>query len=78
MDLTQALQWIAEIFEEPAENITLDTNREDIKGWDSLGVLTLMAALDEGFGIQLSEDELLEMRTVKDILELFRRHGHLQ
>jgi acyl carrier protein len=74
----EALEWIAEVFEEPAENITPETTRDDVKGWDSLGILNLMAALDEEFDIQLSEEELFETQTVEDILEIFRKHGHLE
>jgi len=62
----------------PAESLSPDTLRDDIPAWDSLGILTLIAGLDEDFDIQLTEDEIQEMRSVKDILELFQRHGHLQ
>jgi len=78
MTYEELLEWIAEVFEELAENITPETRRDDVKGWDSLGILTLMAALDEEFDIQLSEAELFETQTVEDILEIFRKHGHLE
>lgn len=74
----EALEWIAEVFEEPAENITPEMTRDDVKGWDSLGILNLMAALDEEFNIQMSENELFETQSVKDILELLRKYGHFE
>ena len=77
MNLAEALLWIAETFEEPAENIKPDTLRDDIPGWDSLGALTLMAKLDEEFNIILSEDDLANMQAVEDILKTFRTHGYL-
>ena len=43
MNTQDAVSWIAEIFEEPPEGVSADTPREEIPGWDSLGVLTLMA-----------------------------------
>ncbi len=78
MNLTEALLWIAETFETPAENIRPDTVREQIAAWDSLGALTLMARLDEEFDIVLSDDDLVNMQVVQDILDFFKRHGYLE
>ncbi|MCG7853622.1 MAG: acyl carrier protein [Methanosarcinaceae archaeon] len=78
MDLEGALSWIAEIFEEAVDDIRPETSSEDIPAWDSLGVLTLMAALDEEFDIQLSDEEIQELRIVEDILAVFERHGLIQ
>ena len=68
VDRADLLKWLEELFEEPVGNITSDTRREDIPGWDSLGVLVLMANLDERFGIVLSEDKISNLHTINDIL----------
>ena len=78
MTTDEALEWIAELFEESVENITPETPRVDIPAWDSLGILTLMARLDEDFEILLEEEEVQELRSVNDILEALRRYGKLQ
>lgn len=78
MNLEGALSWIAEIFEEAVDDIRPETSSEDIPAWDSLGVLTLMAAFDEEFDIQLSDEEIQELRIVEDILAVFERHGLIQ
>ncbi len=75
MKLEEFLQWIADLFEEPAENITMETLRIDIDAWDSLGILTLMAELDEKYDIMLSEDDIQELQKVGDILDLLKKHG---
>lgn len=72
-----ALQWVAELFEEPVAKLTPETPRAEIPSWDSLGVLTLMAALDEQFGILLTDQEIRAMTKVGDILEVLRRDGKL-
>jgi acyl carrier protein len=77
MTVDNALIWIANLFEEPVENIAVETKREGIPAWDSLGVLSLIAALDEEFDIRLSEREIQEMKAVEDILQLFRSSGLL-
>ena len=77
MNTTEALQWIAGIFEEPADRLTEKTLRKDIMTWDSLGTLTLMAGLDEQFDVHLSEQEIEGMQSVGDILAILRRNGKL-
>jgi acyl carrier protein len=64
------LAWCGTLFDEPVENLTMDTPREEIPGWDSMGILLLMADLDEVHGIQLSESELEELKTLGDISRL--------
>ena len=74
----EVIEWIADIFEEPVENIELESSPEDIEAWDSLGVLTLIAGLDDDFDILLTDEEIQELRTVKDILAIFDRSGKLE
>lgn len=69
--------WIAEIFEEPKENITPETPRDAIPGWDSMGTLALMAALDKDFDIVLSTEDIQTFTNVGDILQILRRNGKL-
>jgi acyl carrier protein len=77
MNNETALKWIAEVFNEPVSGITPDTSREDIPEWDSLGVLTLMADLDEKFDILLTADEMGAMTRVADILDVLQKHQKL-
>lgn len=75
--LNEALAWVADVFETQGEKIKTETRRDDIEAWDSLGILTLMARLDEDFQILLVEEEIQQLRSVKDILDLLRRRGFL-
>ena len=77
MNLQEALNWIADVFEENPENIQPDTPRNKIVTWDSLGVLTLMAKMDEDFGIIISEDDLQNLKAVQDILDLLKKNKKL-
>jgi acyl carrier protein len=78
MNQQEALKWIAEVFQQPPDSIQPETLRRDIVTWDSLGVLMLMAELDEKHGIMLSDVELNAMTKAGDILEVLRREGKLQ
>ena len=77
MTENEALKWIAELFEEPFESITPERTKDDIPAWDSLGVLNLIAGLDEDFDIQLSDEETQELKSVEHILLLLRKYGKI-
>jgi acyl carrier protein len=76
--LDEALAWIAEMFEEPVDRVERDTPRSDIEAWDSLGQLLLMSALDQRFGIRLTQEELSSLGSVADILHVLQRHNRIQ
>lgn len=78
MKTQEALEWIAQAFEQPVEVVTAETMRRDIPGWDSLGTLLLIAAFDEKFDIHLSEKDLDAMQCVGDVLDILRRNGKLE
>ena len=73
----QALDWLAQVFQEPRDKITSETPRDAIASWDSLGVLMLMAELDEKFNIVLSGQEMQGMNKVGDVVAVLREHGQL-
>ena len=77
MTTQEALALIAEIFEELPENVQYNTPRSEIPAWDSLGMLSLMASLDENFDIRLTEDQLSEITKVGDVLEILRQKDML-
>jgi acyl carrier protein len=51
------------------------TSPDDVSRWDSLQHIALVRCLEETFDIQLSMDEMMEMRTVGDVENVLRRHG---
>ena len=77
MNTQEAMAWISEVFEEAPGRISASTPRSEIPGWDSLGTLSLIAALDERFDIHLSEQDIEVLQSVNDIFELLRRRGAL-
>ncbi|MBV8159835.1 MAG: acyl carrier protein [Acidimicrobiia bacterium] len=64
---------LASTFETPAGAITPSTGQEDLEGWDSLGHLNLMLALQDTFGVTLDVDDMLELTSVPAILEFLDR-----
>lgn len=74
----EALEWVAGMFDQPVDGLAPDTLRDDIPMWDSLGVLTLMAELDEKFAIVLTDADMRAMQKVDDILDVLRKNGKLE
>ena len=56
-------------------DIAPTTSRRDVPKWDSLQHVALVASIEEHFGITLSMDEMVEIRSVKDICNILHRHG---
>lgn len=77
MSQQEALKWFADLFGLPSATITPATTRIEVLTWDSLGVLTLMAALDETFNIVANDADMRAMQKVGDVLDLLGRHGKL-
>lgn len=72
----EALKWVTELFQEPSILIP-ELPRDGVKGWDSLGVLILIAALDDDFDIAVSDEEVERLQSVGDILDVLRKNGKL-
>ena len=49
------------------------TAPEEVEKWDSLGHLRMVAALEKRFALQFEVDEVMEMATVADIVEIVTR-----
>ena len=77
MSQQEALKWFADLFGLPPASITPATTRTEVLTWDSLGVLTLMAALDETFNLVTNDTDMRAMQKVGDVLDLLRQHGKL-
>jgi acyl carrier protein len=73
----EALEWIAQLFEEPEGSIRPERSRAEIAAWDSLGQLVLLAGLDQRFGIRLNQDEMASLKSVGDILRILGTHDRL-
>ena len=59
---------VAEALEIELEHISLETTADDLEGWDSLGHLTILFALDKASGGKASKiDSLSGMTKLDDI-----------
>ena len=61
-----------EVFPDLADEQIEAAVREDMSEWDSLATLTLLAVVEEEFGLQLDEDAIAKLTSfsaVRDVVE---------
>jgi acyl carrier protein len=66
----------SDIFGVSADKITAASTPETIETWDSIQHLNLVLALEEKFGLQLSPEEIEQMKSIGDVIKLVE--GKLQ
>lgn len=66
---------LAEVLQLPAATIKDDLAMAEIDIWDSLKHMELIAALEEGFSIQLTFDDIVAMQNVCEIKRVLRHRG---
>jgi acyl carrier protein len=60
----------SDLFGIPAQQITADSTAETIETWDSIQHLNLVLALEERFNIQLSPEEIEEMKSIGGVAKV--------
>lgn len=64
---------IFDAFREAMDNedleISLSDNFRDYEDWDSLAYLSMIAALDEEFGVEIENEEFEKLETVQDLVD---------
>jgi acyl carrier protein len=71
-------QVFAELFKLAPEQVRDSLTPEDVKGWDSLGHLSLVEALERTFDVSFADGDLTEMDSVGRIKEILRLRGAVE
>ena len=78
MERKEILQKLETIFREVFDNqkitISEETKSSDIENWDSLHSLVLFNEIENVFGISLTLDETMKMKSVSVICEMIEKH----
>ena len=65
----------ADVLELPSSALRDDLAMENVDAWDSLLHMELVASLEQGFGVELSFDEIVEMQTLGDVKRVLGRRA---
>jgi len=60
----------SDLFDVPVDRITASSSPETVENWDSVQHLNLVLALEEKFGLQLSPEEIEQMKSIGDTAKL--------
>lgn len=66
---------LIELFKLKDGEITDSLTMEDLEAWDSLKHMELIVAIEETFGLELTADEIVSMRSVGEIKRVIREKG---
>ena len=64
---------MAKVFDIDPALITLESSPETIEAWDSLGHLNLIMALEDEFGVNLSDDQFLSLTNFAAVVTAIQR-----
>lgn len=57
------------------EKLSLNTKRNDVEEWDSMGQISIMSMLEEKFGVTLEMEELVNLERVQDIVNILKQRN---
>jgi len=72
---TRVKRTVAEIFSQPVKAVTPESSPDTIEGWDSVGHLNLVLALEQEFRVQFSPDDIEKMLTVQQIVQVLEHRA---
>ena len=70
------LQFISLIFKKAInskEKLTLDSKFEQVKGWDSLGHMKILSAIEKNLKVTFEIDEIVGINTIKKLVSLIKK-----
>ncbi len=71
----KVIKIIMEQLDVTKEECVLEASFIDDLGADSLDLVELVMEMEENFGVQISDEELEKIRTVKDVVDFLRNKG---
>ncbi len=57
------------------ERVTDDLRYASIPEWDSIAHMSVVAALEEAFGVMIDMDDVIDMSSVAKAREILAKHG---
>jgi acyl carrier protein len=64
---------VSQVFDVPAASLTERSSSETIEAWTSLTHMNLVLALEDEFGVRLSDAEILEMTDLRAVMDTLAR-----
>ncbi len=75
MNNNKLISLVAEVLKLPPANVTDTLAMGQVESWDSLKHMELVVAIETGYGLELTFDEIVAMKSVGDIRKVLAAHG---
>ena len=66
---------IADALKEKVENITDASSTKTLRSWSSMKHVSLVMALEKAFGLKFTVAEIVMLKSVREISEVFMKRG---
>jgi acyl carrier protein len=73
---TRLKGFLAKQFQVGEESISEDLSFGDLPQWDSLGHMSLMAAIENQFGVEVNADSIADLVNYQAILNYLKKSTH--
>jgi len=71
--LQQVMEIVSDVFSVPQDELSPASSPETVDAWDSLQNLNLVLALEEVFAIDITPEEMAEMKTIGLVASVIER-----
>ncbi len=71
----KVIKLVIEQLDVTQEQCTLEASFIDDLGADSLDLVELIMEMEELFGVEIADEELEKIRTIKDVVDFLRKKG---
>lgn len=71
----KVIRILSQIMNVPAEQLTDQSSPDTVEKWDSLRHMNLILALEEKFGVQFTDVEIVEILSIGIIIETLKEKG---
>ena len=66
---------VSQIIDVPVETLNEKSSQYTVGYWDSLKQMNLILSLEEEFSVSLSDEEIMKISSIKDIIKLLKEKG---
>ena len=70
MDIQKFVENVKEQFDDVPENFGVNTHFRELDEWSSLAALSIIAMVDDEYGIIITGDEIRKAETIQDLFNL--------
>ena len=71
----QLIELISSVIDLPPKELDMDSGPANQTSWDSLAHVTIVAAVEETYGLKLTLREILEIKTIRDLDRIIMSEG---